>query len=220
MKAIVSWSGGKDSTLACYKATQQGYTISYLANTISADYRRVRFHGVKAEAIQLQSEALGIPLLQAPTTPEAYESEYTENLRQVLHHTDIAALVLGDIHLQDCYDWADNIAQKLELQLVEPLWKQDTEKLLREFIDAGFDAVIVSTQASLLGEEWVGRKIDHQFLEDIKQLPNIDICGENGEYHSFVLNGPLFKKKLTITQAEKVLRNGYWFYDLQEVTAG
>jgi len=214
MKVIVSTSGGKDSTLALYKALQMGHKVVYLANTISDDFRRVRFHGVKAEVIQKQAKALGISLLQKQTSANDYRKDYLENIKGIIEKEGIEGLVLGDIFLEDCFDWAQKICDELDIQLVEPLWKKDPEKLFKEFIESGFEAVVVSTQANILDKSWVGRKLDESFLEDIKKLKGVDICGENGEYHSLVLNGPIFKHKLNLKNPKKILRSGYWFLEI------
>ncbi len=212
---IATWSGGKDSCFATYKALQAGYQVRYIANTISQNYKRVRFHGVKAELIQAQSETIGIPLLQQETTPENYEEKFKENLRKGLSQ-NIIGIIFGDIHLVDCLAWAKKIAIDLEIEAIEPLWHIPQQKILQEFIDAGFEAIIVSTQANILGKEWIGREIDPSFLEDIQKLSKVDVCGENGEYHSLVINGPLFKKRIDITKSEPIFRDGYWFLDIQE----
>jgi diphthine-ammonia ligase len=215
MDIIATWSGGKDSCLAAYKAKQAGNHITAIANTISQDYRRVRFHGVKAEIIQAQAIAMGIPLLQKETTPENYEEEFKENLLQGITK-DTEGVVFGDIHLEDCLAWANKVAKSVRLVAMEPLWHMPQEHILEDFISAGFLSVIVSTQANIMGKEWVGRPIDKRFIEDIKRLPGVDMCGENGEYHSLVIDGPIFSQRIEITKAEPVLRDGYWFYDIQE----
>src|SRR6266568_654654 len=196
-KAIATWSGGKDSCFAMHKAMQQGYEIIYIANTISKDYRRVRFHGLPAEIIHKQTEAIGIPLLQQETTPEYYEKEFKGNLQKGLTK-DTLGVVFGDIHLEDCLSWAKKVCRELRLNAIEPLWHMPQEQILTEFIKAGFEAIIVSTQARILGKEWIGRKIDSRFLNDIKAMRGVDICGENGEYHSLVIDGPIFKKRVEI----------------------
>lgn len=227
MKVIASSSGGKDSTFALFKAAQIGHEIVYLANTISDDFKRVRFHGVKDEVIQKQAQALGLPILQKTTSAKNYRKDYIENIKRVVEKERISGacpstagvegLVLGDIFLEDCYEWAEGVCKELGLKLIEPLWKIDPEKLFREFVESGFEAVVVSTQANILDESWVGRKLDLDFLKDIKKLKNVDICGENGEYHSLVLNGPNFKKGLEIKKSQKVKIKDYWFLDIQEI---
>lgn len=212
---IATWSGGKDSCFATYKAIQMGYTVSYLANTISKEYKRVRFHGLPAEIIKKQSEAIGIPLLQQETTSDNYENEFKANLQKGLLK-EITGIVFGDIHLEDCLAWAKQVSDSLGVEVIEPLWHLPQEQILTEFVEAGFEAIIVSTQANILGKEWIGRKIDKKFLTDIQKLSHVDACGENGEYHSLVINGPIFKKKLEITKAEPILKSGYWFLDIQD----
>lgn len=214
-EVIASWSGGKDSCLATYRALQGGYKVSYLANTISKEYGRVRFHGLEDKVIQMQAQALGIPLLQKETTAEEYEKEFKANIKRVISD-DINGIVFGDIHLRSCLAWANKVCKDLGVEAIEPLWGQEPEKIFLDFIKSGFKAVVVSTQADLLGKEWVGRKLDKLFLKDIKCLNNIDICGENGEYHSLVVDGPIFKKKIDIKEARKTLRAGYWFLDIRD----
>lgn len=212
--AAVSWSGGKDSCFAYYKALQAGHKAKYLFNTISDDFHRVRFHGVDRGVIQKQADVLAIQLLQRETAADQYEVDYIESLRY-LKRQNIDGLICGDIHLAHSLTWAKKVTRKAQLQLFEPLWSKKPEDIFQEFLAAGFEAVVVSTQASLLDAGWVGRKLDQTFLEDIKQHRNIDICGENGEYHTLVLNGPIFRQKINITASQKVFRSGYWFLDIQ-----
>ena len=126
--------------------------------------------------------------------------------------------MFGDIFLEDCLAMAKRVSEGVGLSLLEPLWGKGSKKVLEDFMEAGFEAVIVSTQAKLLGKEWVGRRIDRSFLKDIMKNPEIDPCGENGEYHSLVIDGPIFKKRISITKSQKIIRDGYWFLDIQEYT--
>lgn len=219
MKSVIAtWSGGKDSCLAAYKAHASGARIKYLANTISRDYRRVRFHGVQSELIALQARALGIRLLQKETTPEDYENEFIDNIKRGING-DVSGLTFGDIHLHGCYAWSSNICNKLGLDLVEPLWGSRPITILRELVDLGFDAIIVSTQASLLGKEWIGRHINEKFITDIQKEQNVDACGENGEYHTLVLDGPSFNERIEITESRPIFKEGYWFLDILKYAA-
>jgi uncharacterized protein (TIGR00290 family) len=213
-KVIVSWSGGKDSCLSCYKAMKMGYNVCYLLNTISTEYKRVRFHGIKDILIKKQAHAIGIPLLQIETTANSYEKEFKEGIKSVLSE-GIEGMVFGDIFLH-MREFADKICKELGIQSIEPLCGYSPEEILLDFINSGFESVIVATQANLLGKEWIGRKLDKYFLKYIKHLNNIDICGENGEFHSLVIDGPIFKQKINITKSDKILREGYWFLDIQE----
>ena len=215
MKVLSSWSGGKDSCFALFKAIQMGYEVAYLVNSISDDHQRVRFHGLPAEVIKLQSEATEIPLLQKETSADHYRRDYLSNVKRGLKQ-GVSGIVFGDIFLEDCYLWAEDLCNELNVTLVEPLWKIPSEKVLEEFIESGFEAIVVSTQSDLLGKEWVGRTLDRSFLADISKLKDTDPCGENGEYHTLVVNGPLFKKKIIILEAKKVYREGYWFYSIEK----
>lgn len=214
MSYIGSWSGGKDSCFACYRAMCRGYNISYLVNFISKEYKRVSFHGTEDRLIQLQAEALGIPLLQKETTGNGYEQEFKEAVQSLISK-GIKGMIFGDIYLQEHKDWVERVCGELGIEAVEPLWGEEPEKILLEFIDAGFEAIIVSAKADLFGKEWIGQKVDRDFFKYVKEN-SIDICGENGEYHTLVVNGPVFKKKLRITESKAITRDGYWFLDTVE----
>lgn len=212
---IATWSGGKDSCLATHQALLAGYDVRFLANTVARDSGRVRFHGILGDVIRLQSEAVARPLLQQETDPDSYEREFKDNIRRGLA-AGVTSVVFGDIHLQHCLEWATRVCNELGVELVEPLFGRDPRRVLEEFIDSGFEAIVVSTQAEILGEDWVGRTIDHSFFADIVARSDVDPCGENGEYHTLVVDGPLFSRRLIITEAGRVLLGGYWFLDIRD----
>ncbi|HUW22822.1 MAG TPA: diphthine--ammonia ligase [bacterium] len=214
MSYIGSWSGGKDSCFACYRAMCGGYDISYLVNFISKEYKRVSFHGTEDKLIQLQAEALGLPLLQKETTGNGYEQEFKEAVRGLIPN-GVKGMIFGDIYLQEHKDWVKRVCGELGIEAVEPLWGEEPERILLDFIDAGFEAIIVSAKVDLFGEEWIGRKIDRDFFKYLKEN-SIDICGENGEYHTLVFDGPMFKKKIRITEKKSIAREGCWFLDTVE----
>ncbi len=213
-KVIASWSGGKDSCLACYTAISQGHNVAHLVNFISQEYQRVRFHGTEAGLIQLQSQAMGIPLLQNPTPDDGYEQAFKKAVRSLLAD-GVEAMVFGDIYLQEHKAWTERVCRELGIEPLQPLWGRATEDVLREFIDAAFEATIVSTKADLFGDDWVGRTLDREFLGYLKEK-GIEPCGENGEYHTFVTNGPLFEQRIEISESRKVLREGYWLLDTRQ----
>jgi len=214
MSYIGSWSGGKDSCFACYRAICRGYDISYLVNFISKEYKRVSFHGTEDKLIQLQAEALGLPLLQKETTGNGYEQEFKEAVQSLIPN-GVKGMIFGDIYLQEHKDWVKRVCGELGIEAVEPLWEEEPERILLDFIDAGFEAIIVSAKANLFGKEWIGQKIDRDFFKYLKEN-SIDICGENGEYHTLVVDGPMFKKKIRITEKKSITREGYWFLDTVE----
>jgi diphthine-ammonia ligase len=215
LTAACSWSSGKDSCLALYRAMQSGVEIKYLMNFISREYQRVSFHGAPAKLVHFQSQALGIPLIQRETTKDNYEEIFRKTLAE-LKERNIHQLVRGDIFLLDLRDWVENICASEGMSVISPIWGIQGEILLREFVNLGFKAVLTSTQAEKLNKDWVGRIIDDKFIEDLKAVPNVDLCGENGEFHSFVYDGPIFRKRIDITKTDKVLINGYWFLDIQK----
>ncbi|MEW6067683.1 MAG: diphthine--ammonia ligase [Nitrospirota bacterium] len=214
MKVFISWSGGKESALSCYRILQnQNIKVSYLLNMISEDGEYSRSHGIISSLLRLQAEAMGIPIVQRKTTWETYEDEFKKTVLE-FRKENIHAGVFGDIDLQEHRDWVERVCKEVGIKPLLPLWKEEREKLLEQFIQAGFNAIVVATNAKFLGKEWLGRQIDGQFIEDLKVLGNIDLCGEKGEYHTFVYNCPIFKKPVEFITGEKILKNKHWFLEL------
>jgi diphthine-ammonia ligase len=211
MSYIASWSGGKDSCFACYEAVRQGYSISHLVNFISKEFRRVSFHGTEAKLIQLQSQAIGIPLLQKETTWDGYEQEFKDAVRSLIPG-GVKGMVFGDICLEEHKDWAERVCRDLGIEAIEPLWGKNPEEILSGFIDVGFEAVIVSAQSKLIDESWIGHIVDRNFVAYLKDR-SIDLCGENGEYHTLVTNGPIFTRRIQLMESRTITRDNYWFLD-------
>ena len=217
--AISSWSGGKDSCLACYKAMQEGYQVKYLLNFISKEYKRCCFHGIEAKLLRLQTESIGIPLLQKEVSPDMqkYEQEFKQAVSE-LKAKGIKKMVFGDIYLDEHRAWVDRVCKDLGIEPIEPLWELSPEKIVEDFIDLGFKAIVVSCKADLFDKEFIGRYVDSDFLNELKKK-NICSCGENGEFHTFVVDGPIFKKKIEITESQTILKKGfweYWFLDIRK----
>ena len=212
-QAFTSWSGGKDSCFACYQAMVSGLKIRYLVNMITEDGRRSWTHGQTAELLQAQSQAIGIPLVQRRTTMASYEAEFKDLLLS-LKQDGVGGGIFGDIDLEEHRQWVDRVCSEVGITPYLPLWGQDQEKVLRDFIDSGFEAVVVVVKADLFGEEWLGRKVDLDFVSQLKQINEIGLCGEAGEYHTFVIDGPLFRKRIEILETNKVLREGHWFLEI------
>jgi uncharacterized protein (TIGR00290 family) len=215
MKVVASWSGGKESCLACYKAISDGYEVSHLLNMISEDGKRSRSHGLGPTLIAAQSQAIDIPVVQRGTTWDTYEREFKAAIYE-LKHSGVGGAVFGDICVQEHKDWVDQICKELDVKPIMPLWSRDTKDIFTEFIDAGFKAIVVRVRADLLGEEWLGREIDKSFMNDLLKLGKVDLCGELGEYHTFVTDGPLFKRRIRILQSNKVLKDRYWSLDVSK----
>ena len=168
MSYIASWSGGKDSCLACYRAMLNGYEISHLVNFVSAEYGRVSFHGTDPRLIQLQAESIGIRLYQKETAKGYYERQFKKVIRGLIPE-GIEGMIFGDIYLQENREWPERVCAEVGIQAVEPLWGRDAEDVLCDFLDAGFQAVIVGAKAELIDAEWLGRRVDRDFVEQLKE---------------------------------------------------
>lgn len=214
MSYASSWSGGKDACFACYKAISAGYDVSCLVNFISDDFRRVRFHGTEANLIGLQAEAAGLELVQRETAGERYEEQFKETLAG-LAGNGVEGMVFGDIFLQHCRDRTLSICDDIGIEAVFPLWQRDTEELVLEFVEAGFEAVVSGADGGVFDEDWIGKAVNGELLAYLKEK-GADPCGENGEYHTIVTGGPLFKGRIEITKKKVIGRDGFWFLDTQE----
>jgi diphthine-ammonia ligase len=215
-KVFVSWSGGKDCCLACYKASLSGLEIGYLANMVTEDGRRSWTHGLSSELLRTQSQAIGVPLVQRRTKTGNYEAEFKDMLL-ALKREGVSGGVFGDIDLDEHREWVERVCREVAITPYQPLWGQSQETVLNEIIDAGFEAIIVSARADLFGEEWLGRRVDSAFIDYLKELSKtkgVTLCGETGEYHTLVIDGPIFDQRLEILESNKVLREERWFLDI------
>ena len=215
-QVFTSWSGDKDSCLACYQAVNSRLKVRYLLNMVTDDGRRSWTHGQSVELLQSQAQAIGIPLIQRQTTMANYEAEFKDALLS-LKQKGVTEGVFGDIELEEHRHWIERICGEVALTPHLPLWGQAQEKILGSFITSGFEAVVVVTKADLFGEEWLGQKIDLDFLSylsELRQRYGIQLCGEAGEYHTFVTDGPLFDQRIEILETNTVLREGYWSLEI------
>ena len=214
---ISSWSGGKDSCLACYKAMKKGYRIRHLLNFVSRDSGRGCFHGIKKDLIKLQAELTGIPLTQKEVTADM--KEYEKEFKQaVSEFKGIGSMVFGDIYLDEHKDWVERVCKELGIMPIEPLWGRDPFDVAEEFVDLGFKSIVVSCHADKFGKDFVGRIVDKALINELKAR-NICPCGENGEFHTFVIDGPIFKKRIEILDSVPVFKEGFWkhwFLDIKE----
>jgi len=201
MKAFVSWSGGKDGMLALYRAVRAGIEASLLLNMTDPDGLRSRSHGVTAEILRAQAEALGVPIVQPRATWDDYETVYKQALREIVS-TGVRVGIFGDIDFPPHREWTERVCGECGVEPLLPLWGAPRELLLGELIQSGFRAVVCSADTRKLDASWVGRTIDESFVADMKALPGVDISGEGGEYHTLVVSGPLFRKRLLLVRTE------------------
>ncbi|MGZ3813544.1 MAG: Dph6-related ATP pyrophosphatase [Mucilaginibacter sp.] len=233
-KCIFNWSGGKDSALALYHCLQNpDLDVKYLVTTINDAADRISMHGVRTELLIKQAESIGIPLYQVRLPEMPGMAEYDATMRKTMEHFRTAGIthsIFGDIFLQDLKDYRDARLAEAGMMGIYPLWKRDTSELINEFIELGFETVIACTQEKL--ERIVGKEIT---AELILSLPDdVDVCGENGEFHTFAFKGPIFKKEIAYKTGVKVFKeytapknaddtcfssapqkpSGFWYCDL------
>lgn len=215
-KAFVSWSGGKDCCHSCFLAMRQGYDIRYLFNMINPSVQRSCSHGISTKWIQLQSEALQIPLMQQPTNGNDYEKVFIESLIK-LKAEGITTGIFGDIDFLPHLEWIQKVCEKAGIHPVLPLWGMEQNQIMQNFIASGFKSVVIATRADILGKEWLGRQIDQQFMADLAKVnAEVTPCGEAGEFHTLVIDGPIFHKRLEIQEYQIVRREEHWFLDIQK----
>jgi len=223
--AVFNWSGGKDSTLALhYILAENTYKIHCLLTTVNDSYHRIAMHGVREALLIAQAKALQLPLYQIrlPEMPdmETYEKAMSLHVG-LLHQQGVTTSIFGDIFLEDLKKYREEQLARLGMKAVFPLWKKNSLNVIKEFIALGYKTIVVCTQDGL--QDFCGRVIDQSFLDDLPL--DIDPCGENGEFHTFVFDGPLFKTPINFELGELVFREfpvnnqspivtGYWYIDL------
>ena len=227
-KAIFSWSGGKDSAMCLHRVRQQGvYEIVFLLTTLNRTFSRVSMHGVREELLDAQAASLGLPL-EKVWVSEGTNEEYERQMEQLLlkaKEAGINTMIFGDIFLADLRAYREQNLAKVGMQAVFPLWKEDTQVLSRYFVETGFKAITCCVQDVPMGEQRVGCELTQEFFADLP--PNTDPCGENGEYHTFCYDGPVFAYPVVFTIGERVYRaldvatndagvvcKGFWYCDL------
>jgi uncharacterized protein (TIGR00290 family) len=215
-RTLLSWSGGKDSCLALWELRRAGdWQIETLLTTVTRDYDRISMHGVRCELLQRQAEALGLPLQQVQIPKGASNAEYEAQMGQALarHRSQgVAHIAFGDLFLEEIRAYRERLLAANGMQGVYPVWGRDTHQLIREFIALGFRTVVVCVDPAKLDPSFVGRTIDERFLEELPA--GVDPCGENGEFHTFVFDGPLFSEPVRFSLGEVVCRDSFWFCDL------
>jgi diphthine-ammonia ligase len=216
-KAFCSWSGGKECSMALYEAQASGIMVTHLLNMVSEDGVHSRTHGLDSSLLTLQAKAIGLPVIQKTTSWDGYEETFKGALKH-LKQEGITTGIFGDIDLMQHKEWVERVCADCGIRPVLPLWERNREELLSAFIGKGFRAIIVATDAKFLNEDWLGREIDADFIKEAASLGTIDLCGEKGEYHTFVYAGPIFKAPLAFKVSQKSLRDGNWLLRLDPPT--
>ena len=224
MNTVLNWSSGKDAAMAYhFLSSDESFYVTHLLTTINAEQDRIFMHGVRESLLEAQAERMGLPLkkVKLPAHPDdsLYKKAMLETLQQ-LKEEGIQAAAFGDIFLEDLKVYREAQLQQLDITPVFPLWKKDTRELVQLIEATGIEAKIVCVDAQKLGREFIGRKIDASLLNDLPA--NVDPCGENGEFHTFVYNAPFFSSPIPITEGEVVYKEykteenswGFYFLDL------
>jgi uncharacterized protein (TIGR00290 family) len=207
-KIVFCWSGGKDSALALNRMLRdERYEVVSLLTTCNEHFQRVSMHGVRLELLAAQAAAIGLPLEKIFVSQRGSNEEYQQKMSACLlaHQArGVTACAFGDIFLEDLKRWREDNLAKVGLRGIFPIWKMDSRELIREFFALGFGTVICCANDAYLGEDAVGRNIDAEFIRTLP--PEVDVCGENGEFHSFAFAGPIFQQPVKFKVGEKVYR--------------
>ncbi len=216
------WSGGKDSSLALQAALKDtSLEVKALLTTVTEGYERISMHGVRRSLLEEQARAVGLPLEQVRIPVKSSNAIYEEAMRGLLTRYQaggVSRVIFGDLFLQDIRDYREKNLDRLGMRGIFPLWLKDTRQLARDFIAQGFKAVLVCVDPKQIDPSFCGREFDESLLKDLPS--NADPCGENGEFHTFVYEGPIFRRPIRIKRGEIVQREGFWFCDLMPAEDG
>ena len=210
---LCSWSGGKDSCFALMKAIERGFQPKMLLNVLNEQGEISRSHGIPAHLLRAQAEASALPIHLINSSWKEYETKFLAALKELKKEFDLSAAVFGDIDLQPHRDWEEKVCEAAGLQAVLPLWQQDRSALVKEMLDWGIETIIVSCN-DIMGEGYLGLRITTSLVEELERQ-GIDACGENGEFHTLVINCPMFRKPVDYKMVKKVKRDQYWFAILE-----
>jgi len=215
-KVIMGWSGGKDSALALREIRRQDqYEVAALVTTCTEGYDRISMHGVRCSLLERQARELGLPLKKVFISQGASNDEYEARMKEAFleyKKAGITKAAFGDLFLEDIRTYRDRLMTSIGMTALYPVWGLDTRALAREFVRDGFGAVLVCIDPRALDKSFAGRTFNHELLDDLPAT--VDPCGENGEFHSFVFQGPIFKQTIRCERGEIVLRDNFYFADL------
>ena len=208
--SLCSWSGGKDSCFALMQAIKKGYHPQVLLNVLNEEGKISRSHGIPSAILKQQAELAGLPVHMISSSWEEYEKHFTGALSTLKAQYSLEFAVFGDIDLQPHRDWEEKVCANAGLTAVLPLWQQNRRVLVMAMLNSGIETIIISCN-EVMGEQFIGKTITPELVDELESI-GIDACGENGEYHTLVLNCPLFKNRLSnISVKQKVNHKGYWF---------
>jgi uncharacterized protein (TIGR00290 family) len=213
---LFCWSGGKDSAMALHTLLQQKlFEVVALLTTVTEGYDRIAMHGVRRELLRRQAESLGLPLHEVCIPPQrvnpVYEARMEEALR-LFYDQGVRKVAFGDIFLEDLRAYREKNLARIGMTALFPIWKRDTRELIQYFHEQRFRAIAACVDSKALDPSFAGRELDESFFRDLP--PPADPCGENGEFHTFVFDGPIFQSPIPVRKGEVVNRDGFVFCDL------
>lgn len=235
IKAVFNWSGGKDSAHALLRAMETGtYDITALLTTVNRDTLRSMMHGIPISLLHAQAERIGLPLHVVDLTPKGNMADYGAAMTLAVKHfkrLGVTHFIFGDIYLRDVRSYREQQLAPHGIEVVEPLWGRSSGDVMRDFLASGLKTIVVTTMADGLGADAIGREIDREF---ISSLPTeVDPNGENGEYHTFCYDGPIFRSPVPFRLGKPFSRNygirlddgsvktySYWFANLEAYQSG
>jgi uncharacterized protein (TIGR00290 family) len=213
---LFCWSGGKDSAMALHTLLQQkNVDVVSLMTTVTDEYNRISMHGVRRELLLLQAHSIGLALHEVRIPPQCVNSLYEARMEQALraHYAKgVRAVAFGDIFLEDLRSWREKNLARIGMTALFPIWKRDTSELIRHFHASRFRAIAVCVDRKVLDPTFAGRELDGSFFRDLP--PHVDPCGENGEFHTFVFDGPIFQRPIPVRTGVVIQRDSFVFCDL------
>jgi uncharacterized protein (TIGR00290 family) len=214
--ALFCWSGGKDSAMALH-ALQSAldHRVTALLTTVTEEYDRISMHGVRRVLLERQAASIGLPLHAVLIPPQCVNATYETRMKEALAQhlaRGVRRVAFGDIFLEDLRVYRERNLAQMGMEALFPIWKRDTRELARDFLRQRFQAIAVCVDPRVLDSSFAGRVLDESFFVDLP--PGVDPCGENGEFHTFVFDGPVFREPVRFVPGEKVLRDGFCFCDL------
>jgi uncharacterized protein (TIGR00290 family) len=213
---LFCWSGGKDSAMALHSLFQrEDVRVTALLTTVTEGFERISMHGVRRELLERQAESIGLPLHEVRIPPQCVNPIYEARMEEALrfhYEQGVRKVAFGDIFLEDLRAYREKNLARIGMTALFPIWKRDTRELIRAFHAAGFRARAVCIDGGILGREFAGRELDESFFKDLP--PNADPCGENGEFHTFVFDGPIFRDSIPVRAGEIAERDSFVYCDL------
>ncbi|HEV3374727.1 MAG TPA: hypothetical protein VG051_03430 [Candidatus Acidoferrum sp.] len=213
---LFCWSGGKDSAMALHALLQRNdIRITALLTTVTQGYDRVSMHGVRRKLLKRQAESIGLPLHEVLIPPQCVNPIYEARMEEALRaHYDkgVRIVAFGDIFLEDLRAYREKNLARIGMTALFPIWKRDTRELIRTFRSANFRGIAVCIDSKVLDRSFAGRELDEAFFRDLP--PQADPCGENGEFHTFVFDGPIFHAPVPVRAGEIIERDSFVFCDL------